>query len=70
MNPFVEAEFIYQGAMAMIGTERYCKKCGHRCHCYQPDCKDCANDVCTQCDCDDKTNSKKDIPESFIKDNV
>lgn len=36
----------------MIGTERYCKTCGHRCHCYQPDCEECVNDVCTQCDCE------------------
>ena len=34
------------------GPERYCKKCGHRCHCYQPDCKECVNDVCTRCDCE------------------
>lgn len=36
---------------SMIGAERYCEKCGHRCHCYEPDCKECVNDVCTQCDC-------------------
>lgn len=37
----------------MIGTERYCKTCGHRCHCYQPDCKECVNDVCTTCECEE-----------------
>lgn len=36
----------------MQGTERYCNKCGHRCHCYQPECKECVNDVCTGCDCE------------------
>ena len=35
----------------MISEERHCKKCGHRCHCYQPTCEDCVNDVCTGCDC-------------------
>lgn len=35
----------------MIGQERFCKKCGHRCHCYASDCKECVNDVCTSCDC-------------------
>ncbi len=31
--------------------ERYCNKCGCRCHCYAPECPNCANDVCTSCDC-------------------
>jgi len=35
----------------MIGPERTCKKCGHRCHCYQPTCEECVNDVCGVCDC-------------------
>ena len=35
----------------MISDERTCKKCGHRCHCYQPTCEECVNDVCTGCDC-------------------
>mgnify|MGYP001025001779 CR=1 FL=1 len=66
MNPFVEAEFYVQGVMSMIGTERYCNKCGHRCHCYQPDCDECVNDVCTNCQC----KNEKDIPSSFTKENV
>ncbi len=36
----------------MQGEYRTCKKCGHRCHCYQPTCNDCINDVCTGCDCE------------------
>lgn len=43
----------------MIGTERTCKKCGHRCHCYQPDCDKCANDVCTECDCKEESEQQK-----------
>ena len=43
----------------MIGTERTCKKSGHRCHCYQPDCDKCANDVCTECDCKEKSEQQK-----------
>lgn len=39
----------------MIGAERYCKNCGHRCHCYAPDCSECVNDVCVKCEC---TNEK------------
>jgi hypothetical protein len=35
----------------MIGPKRTCKNCGHDCHCYQPDCDDCVNDVCTKCNC-------------------
>jgi hypothetical protein len=35
----------------MISEKRICKSCGHRCHCYQPDCDECVNDVCTKCDC-------------------
>ena len=34
-----------------VGEERYCKKCGCRCHCYAPECPDCANDVCYNCGC-------------------
>jgi len=30
-----------------------CKKCGHKCHCYKPDCEECANDVCYKCECKD-----------------
>ena len=37
----------------MISDERICKKCGHRCHCYQPTCEECVNDVCTGCDCEE-----------------
>ena len=50
----------------MKGTERQCQKCGHRCHCYSPDCSECHNDVCTACDCD-KANLK-DLPDSFTKE--
>ena len=39
----------------MISPARKCKKCGHGCHCYKPDCKDCVNDVCTRCDCEEST---------------
>lgn len=46
----------------MQGEERKCKKCGHRCHCYQPDCEECHNDVCIKCVCKDK----KDIPTSML----
>ena len=35
----------------MIGPERTCKNCNHRCHCYAPDCQTCINDVCIKCDC-------------------
>ena len=34
-----------------VGEERFCKKCGHRCHCYAPECPDCSNDVCYNCGC-------------------
>ena len=34
-----------------VAEERYCKKCGCRCHCYAPECPDCANDVCYNCGC-------------------
>ena len=35
----------------MIGEETICKKCGCRCHCYSPECPNCANDVCQSCGC-------------------
>ena len=35
----------------MKGVKRTCKKCGHGCHCYRPDCPECVNDVCYKCDC-------------------
>ena len=37
----------------MIGPERVCKNCGHRCHCYSPNCPDCINDVCVTCNCEE-----------------
>lgn len=46
----------------MEGKKRTCSKCGHRCHCYQPDCDECINDVCRECKCQDK----KDIPTSML----
>ena len=35
----------------MLGPERTCKNCGHKCHCYSPNCQECVNDVCGVCDC-------------------
>ena len=35
----------------MQGPSRTCQTCGHKCHCYRPDCDECVNDVCTQCKC-------------------
>lgn len=35
----------------MQGPKRTCQSCGHNCHCYRPDCKECQNDVCVKCDC-------------------
>ena len=49
----------------MISEERHCKKCGHRCHCYSPDCPECVNDVCIKCDCDKFEH--RDIPDTFIR---
>lgn len=43
----------------MQGPKRTCKKCGHNCHCYAPNCKDCVNDVCTSCDCKTKQDEIK-----------
>lgn len=49
----------------MYGEPRTCKKCGHRCHCYSPDCPECVNDVCIKCDCDKFEH--RDIPDTFIR---
>ena len=38
----------------MIGPERVCKNCGHRCHCYSPNCPNCINDVCVTCNCEEE----------------
>lgn len=38
--------------------------CGHDCHCGD-ECQDCVNDVCYNCDCDNKS----DIPDSFTNRN-
>ena len=38
----------------MIGPERHCKKCKCRCHCYDPDCPNCPNDVCIECECENE----------------
>lgn len=46
----------------MEGKPRKCK-CGHDCHCYQPQCDECVNDVCYECDCKD---DKEDIPGSML----
>lgn len=29
-----------------------CEKCGHECH-YEVPCKECINDVCVNCGCED-----------------
>ena len=49
----------------MKGEERTCKKCGHRCHCYQPECEECVNEICYECKCK-KPEYKKDIPTSML----
>jgi hypothetical protein len=38
----------------MDGPIRICKRCGHRCHCYDMTCQKCVNDVCGFCDCEEK----------------
>jgi len=50
----------------MQGPERVCATCGHKCHCYQPDCDECVNDVCTECNCH-LTPPESMLPESFYK---
>ena len=53
----------------MQGPERYCIKCGHRCHCYQPTCEECVNDVCTGCDCEeDNEQPNTDTDARSLKD--
>lgn len=51
MNTKLKANLLIVQEKKMISDERTCKKCGHRCHCYQPTCEECVNDVCTGCDC-------------------
>lgn len=48
----------------MKGEERKCK-CGHKCHCYQPECEECVNEVCYECKCKEPAD-KKDIPTSML----
>ena len=36
---------------SVVGKERYCTYCGHRCHCYSNGCQECMNDVCQACEC-------------------
>jgi len=48
----------------MQGEKRECSKCGHGCHCYQPECDKCINDVCYSCECNKPT--QKDIPNSML----
>ena len=50
----------------MQNNEQYCEKCGHACHCIEGICYECINDVCTDCQC----NEKIDIPDSFRKENT
>ena len=52
----------------MEGTRRDCAACGCRGHCYEPNCKECINDVCTQCRCHD-TPPDSTIPDSFTRRN-
>lgn len=47
----------------MKGEERTCNKCGHKCHCYRPECEECINDVCYKCECN---KDKRDIPSSML----
>jgi hypothetical protein len=52
----------------MLKEEHYCKNCGHRCHCYGPDCEKC---YCDTCQCGRINNhNEEDIPDSFIKSNT
>lgn len=51
----------------MDTDNKICKTCGHSCHCYGPDCKDCSCDVCA---CGTMITSMEDVPSSFIKPNV
>ena len=55
----------------MYGQPRTCNKCGHRCHCYQPDCDECINDVCISWECD-RIEEKEiiDLPNSFYRSPV
>mgnify|MGYP006080090069 FL=1 len=36
-----------------------CETCGHECHCNDINCKDCINDVCGVCKCEDSKNESK-----------
>ncbi len=47
----------------MQGEKRTCKSCGHRCHCYRPDCEECVNDVCTVCQCQDELIRQQQDPK-------
>jgi len=51
----------------MITTTKSCKTCGHSCHCYGPECKDCSCDVC---DCGKIVDSMEDVPSSFTNPNT
>ena len=48
----------------MQGEKRECSKCGHACHCYQPECDKCVNDICYNCECNKPT--QRDIPDSML----
>lgn len=52
----------------MYGEPNTCKKCNHKCHCNETDCKECINDVCYDCQCELSHVGTFDIPESFLKD--
>ena len=62
----------------MEGQERTCAACGHRCHCYQPECEEYpvgfgAGDGIPACDCDtcrcNHDPLESPIPDSFFKRN-
>lgn len=44
-----------------------CENCGHECHCHEGECKECYNDVCQNCNCQEsKRNPKDEIPASML----
>ena len=34
--------------------EKYCNKCKCLCHCESNECPNCVNDVCYNCECEEK----------------
>ena len=33
---------------------KFCRRCGHQCHCYDMTCSKCINDVCGFCNCENE----------------